>query len=79
MKPKKGRTGITNDHIPMKSNEIVKGRTESHDPNRNHKGKNRNPICPYTHVNAMILLREEQKVMTLHETVKGRTGKHDLI
>ena len=28
----KGRTGIPKDHIPMKSYEIVKGRTESHDP-----------------------------------------------
>ena len=28
----KGRTQIPKDHIAMKSNEIVKGRTEGHDP-----------------------------------------------
>ena len=61
----------------MKTNEIVKGRTESHDPIWNHKGKNRNPKCPYTYVNAVILWREEQKVITLHETVKGRTESHN--
>ena len=73
----KRRTKIPKDHIAMKSNEIVKGRTKSHDPIWNHKGKNRNPKCPYTHVNAVILWREEQKVKTLYRTEKGRTESHN--
>jgi len=28
----KGRTGIPKAQIPIKSNKIIKGRTESHDP-----------------------------------------------
>ena len=31
-KTMKGKTGIPKDHLLMKSNEIVKGRIESHDP-----------------------------------------------
>ena len=73
-KTMKGKTGIPKDHLLMKSYEIVKGRIESHDPIWNHKGKNRNPKCLYTHVNAVTLWREEQKVITLCETIKGRTG-----
>ena len=69
--------------------ETVKGRTESHNPIWNHKGKNRNPKSPYTHKKQwnykgknrkswpyMKLWREEQESQKpIHPcaTEKGRT------
>ena len=57
--------------------ETVKGRTESHNPMSNHKGKNRNPKSPYTHEIKKGRTDKHKKVKTLCKAVKGRTGKQD--